>query len=168
MAAVMKMPVAPPESPAKIAKLRLGEMKSERESWESHWKELIEYFLTRKGRFLNDSTSQRGNKRNQKLVDPTPRFAARTLGAGMHAGSTNPATPWFRLTTPDPEMMEFPAVSLWLYQVENLMRDIFARSNLYSVLPNLYTEAGVFGTAPMLMLEHRTKVIQFVPKTIGS
>ena len=168
MAAVMKLPPAPLESAQRIAKLRLGEMKTERESWEGHWKELIEYFLTRKGRWLTEGNAQRGNKRNQKLVDPTPKFAARTLGAGMHAGSTNPATPWFRLTTPDPEMMEFPSVSLWLYQVENLMRDIFARSNLYSVLPGLYTEAGVFGTAPMLMLEHRSKVIHFVPKTIGS
>ena len=86
----------------------------------------------------------------------------------MHAGSTNPATPWFRLTTPDPELMEQPAVSMWLYAVENRMRDVFARSNLYSVLPTLYMEAGVFGTAPMIILDHPKKVVHFVPKTIGS
>lgn len=152
----------------KIAQIRLAEMKLERESWDSHWRELQQFFLTRRGRWIEDPSTARGSKRNQKLVDPTPKFAARTLGAGMHAGSTNPATPWFRLTTPDPEMMEFPAVSLWLYSVENRMRDVFARTNLYSVLPSLYTEAGVFGTAPMIMLEHPQKVIHFVPKTIGS
>jgi hypothetical protein len=158
----------PQDSPYKLAKTRLAEMKSERESWDPHWKDLQDYFLTRRGRWITDSQTARGNKRNSKLVDPTPKFAARTLGAGMHAGSTNPATPWFRLTTPDPELMERPAVSQWLYAVENQMRDVFARTNLYSVLPSLYMEAGVFGTAPVLMLEHPTKVIHFVPKTVGS
>jgi hypothetical protein len=156
------------ESAFKLAQIRLAELKNDRQSWESHWRELQNFFLTRRGRWITDSKTQRGEKRNQNLVDPTPRIAARTLGAGMHAGSTNPASPWLKLTTPDPEMMELPGVARWLYSIENWMRDVFERSNLYSVLPNIYTESGVFGTAPMLMLEHPTKVINFVPKTIGS
>lgn len=156
------------DSPYRQAQMRLAEMKSERNSWDPHYRELQDYFLTRRGRWITDAATARGQKRNQKLVDPTPKFSARTLGAGMHAGSTNPATPWFRLTTPDPEMMESPAVSRWLYTVENRMRDIFARTNLYSVLPTTYMEAGVFGTAPVLMLEHRERVLHFVPKTVGS
>lgn len=156
------------ESRYNVAQSRLAEMKQDRQSWDPHWRELQDFFLTRRGRWITDSKAAQGNKRNQKLVDPSPKFAARTLGAGMHAGSTNPATPWFRLTTPDPELMEQPAVSMWLYAVENRMRDVFARSNLYSVLPTLYMEAGVFGTAPMIILDHPTKVVHFVPKTIGS
>jgi hypothetical protein len=156
------------ESRFKIAQRRLTEMRTDRESWESHWRELQDFFLTRRGRWITDTKTNQGSKRNQKLVDPSPKFAARTLGAGMHAGSTNPATPWFRLTTPDPELMEQPAVSMWLYSVENRMRDVFARSNLYSVLPTLYMEAGVFGTAPMIIVDHPIKVVHFVPKTIGS
>lgn len=168
MNAVAKAVVPVSESRYKIAQRRLAEMKLDRESWDPHWVELMNFFLTRRGRWITDQKTAQGNKRNQKLVDPSPKVAARTLGAGMHAGSTNPATPWFRLTTPDPEMMEFPSVSLWLYAVENRMRDVFARSNLYSVLPTLYMESGVFGTAPMIVLEHATKVVHFVPKTIGS
>lgn len=156
------------ESRYRIAQMRLQDMKQDRQSWESHWKELQDFFLTRRGRWITDTRAKEGTKRNQKLVDPSPKFAARTLGAGMHAGSTNPATPWFRLVTPDPELMEYPAVSEWLYSVENRMRDVFSRSNLYSVLPSLYTEAGVFGTGPMIVLDHPTKVIQCVPKTVGS
>jgi hypothetical protein len=168
MAAVAKdIASLPTESLHKRKQQRLAELKAERNSWDPHYRDLQEHFLTRRGRWITDS-KQRGDKRNQKLIDPTPKFAARTLGAGMHAGSTNPATPWFRLTTPDPEMMELPSVSLWLYAVENRMRDVFARTNLYSVLPTTYMEAGVFGTAPILMLEHPRKVIHFVPKTVGS
>lgn len=162
-----KAPETPAESRLKLAQIRLAEMRVERDTWDPHWRELQDYFLTRRGRWITDAKGK-GAKRNQKLVDPTPKFAARTLGAGMHAGSTNPAMPWFRLKTPDPELMERPSVSMWLYAVENLMRDVFARTNLYSVLPSCYMESGVFGTSPIIMLEHPQKVIHFVPKTVGS
>lgn len=152
----------------RIIQARRSEMVDERNSYDSHWRELQDFFLTRRGRWITDDPKSRGQKRNHLLVDPTPRFSARTLGAGMHAGNTNPASPWMLFGTPDPEMMEIPNVARWLYKLENLVRTIFARSNLYSVLPPMYSEAGVFGTAPALMLEHPTKVIQFVPKTVGS
>lgn len=147
---------------------QLTALKSERSSWDSHYKELQEYFTPRRGRWLEQSASSRGNKVNQKLVDPTPRFAARTLASGMHAGSTNPSMPWFKLTTPDPEMLEFPSTSEWLYAVESRMRDVFERSNLYAVLPVMYSDAGVFGTSPMTILDHATRVIHCVPSPIGS
>lgn len=137
---------------------QLQALKSERQSWDSHYRELQEFFLPRRGRWLEAPASLRGSKVNNKLVDPTPRFAARTLASGMHAGSTNPAMPWFKLTTPDPEMLEFPAIGNWLYMVESRMRDVFERSNLYSVLPMLYADAGVFGTAPMTIQIGRAHV----------
>lgn len=152
----------------RIVLSRREEMVQERYSYDTQYRELQKFFLTRRGRFITDTVTQRGLKTNQWLMDPSPRIAARTLGAGMHAGSTNPATPWFTFGTPDPELMEVPDVARWLYKLENLVRSIFARSNLYAVLPSLYSEGGVFGTAPMLMLNHPTNVIQFVPKTVGS
>lgn len=149
---------------------QLAELKLERQSWDAHYRQLQEYFSPRRGRWLTGpgNGENQGWKVNQKLVDPTPRFAARTLSSGMHAGSTNPAMPWFKLTTPDPEMLEFPAVANWLYTVEMLLRGVFERSNLYSVLPMLYGDGGVFGTAPMTILEHPTRVIQCVPSPVGS
>lgn len=147
---------------------QLQSLKQERSSWDAHYKELQEYFSPRRGRWLDAGRSRDGNKVNQKLVDPTPRFAARTLSSGMHAGSTNPAMPWFKLTTPDPEMLESASIANWLYTVETEMRGVFERSNLYSILPMLYGDGGVFGTAPMTVLEHPDKVIQCVPAPVGS
>lgn len=150
----------------------LGSMKQERQSFDSHWLELQDFFLPRRGRWLStgksDSEKSRGNKMNQKLVDPTPRFAVRTAAAGIHAGSTNPSLPWFKLTTSNNELNESPGVSQWLYTVEQLMRDVFERSNLYSVLPTMYGDGIVFGTAPMTVLEHPTRTIHCVPSAIGS
>lgn len=147
---------------------KLAGLRDERKNWEGHWKELAQFFSPRRSRWLEDSTTQRGQKHNQKLIDPTPRFAVRTLSSGMHAGSTNPSMPWFKLTTPDPEMLEYPAVAQWLYTVEMRMRDVFERSNLYSVLPMVYADAGLYGTAPLLALDHPTRIVHFVPSALGS
>lgn len=148
----------------------LASMKHERASYDPHYLELQEFYSPRRGRWLSKSASEtsRGNKMNQKLVDPTPRFAVRTAAAGIHAGSTNPAMPWFKLTTPDNELNEYPGVSRWLYTVEQLMRDVFERSNVYSVLPTLYGDGITFGTAPMTTIEHQKRVIHCVPSPIGS
>ncbi len=151
---------------------QLGAMKHERQSWDSHYLDLQDFFLPRRGRWLergkNSDSSQRGQKMNQKLLDPTPRFAARTLAAGMHAGSTNPSTPWIKPTLADTELLEYPPVARWLDVVAQRMRDVFERSNLYSVLPMIYQDAGVFGTSVMTILEHDEKIIHCVPSPTGS
>lgn len=146
---------------------RLSALRNERSSWEAHWRELAEYFLPRKGRWLFNNVNK-GDKRNQLLIDSEPRIAARTLSSGMMAGLTSPARPWFRLVTPDPEMMEFGPVKQWLYDVERRMRDVFSKSNLYNALPTVYGEMGVFGVCPMLGLEDVRSVIRFYPLTVGS
>lgn len=148
---------------------RFEELKNARTSggWDPHWKELQKFFLPRRGRWLEDS-GQRGGKKHQELIDPTPKMAARTLASGMMAGSTNPAQPWFRLVTPDIELMEIPAVSQWLYTVENKIRDIFEKSNLYRILPTTYLESGVFGTSPIIISEDDEHVISCLGNTIGS
>lgn len=146
---------------------RLAALRNERSSWETHWRDLADYFLPRKGRWLFNNIN-RGDKRNQLLIDSEPRLAARTLSSGMMAGLTSPARPWFRLTTPDPEMMEFGPVKDWLYDVERRMRDVFSKSNLYNALPTVYGEMGVFGVCPMAGLEDARSVIRFYPFTVGS
>lgn len=151
------------------AKARLEELKLERLSWEQHWKDLGQHFTPRKGRWMLDAHEvNRGDKRNQKLLDGTPRYAARTLASGMMSGLTSPARPWFRLVTPDAALMKSASVKEWLEQVETRMRDVFAKSNIYNVLPSVYGELGVIGTAPMMVLEDDEDIIRARPYTVGS
>lgn len=154
------------ESKRKRIERRIAAMKSERSEWEPHWRELAEYFVPRRGRW-SLSDRNKGDKRNQKIIDATPRFAARVLASGMMAGLTSPARPWFKLTTPDPKLRELGAVKQWLSAVEQAMRDVFAKSNLYNALPTLYGELGVFGTGAMLALEDQDDVVRFYPMTVG-
>ncbi len=109
-----------------------------------------------------------GEKRHRDIINGRPLFAARTLSSGMMAGLTSPARPWFRLTTPDPALAENGEVKFWLSDVEQRMRDVFSKSNLYQALPVFYHELGVFGTACMAGLEDDDDVIRFQPFTVGS
>lgn len=161
----------PDESLCKRLKKRLAHMKTERASYETHWQELQDHFAPRSGRWINGDkvgAGQRGRKRNQKIINSTPLFAVNTLAAGMTSGNTSPARPWFRLTTPDPALAEIGSVKQWLHAVEMRMREVFSRSNLYRVLPTVYRDLGVYGTAVMLELEDDEDVIRFEQLEIGS
>ncbi|MEO4014812.1 portal protein [Pseudomonas rossensis] len=147
---------------------RYTRLKQERDSnWLPEWKELGDFISPRSGRWNTTDTND-GKRRDQKIINPRASFASRTLGAGMHTGMTNPASPWVKFGTPDPDMMEFAPVKAWLYAVEKAMREVMARSNLYSVLPNRYAEEGVFGTAPMVVLPDDDDLLRAYPLAVGS
>lgn len=86
----------------------------------------------------------------------------------MMGGITSPARPWFRLTVPDPDLSENEEVKQWLHLVTTRMTTVFLRSNLYNVLPIIYGDLGVFGTAAMMMEEDFDNVLRFYPFPIGS
>lgn len=140
---------------------------TERSSWRSHWQELAQYILPRRGRFL-ETDHNKGNKRNASIIDSTGTLAARTLASGMMAGITSPARPWFRLVPPDPEMREFHPVRSWLDTVETILREVFARSNIYNALHSAYRELGTFGTSPIFLQEDFEDVLRGYQLTVGS
>lgn len=147
--------------------LLFSQLNTERQSFLPHWRELNDFILPRRGRF-NTTDVNKGDRRNGKIVDSTATFAARTLGSGMHSGVTNPARPWFRLTTPDPDLAEFGPVKEWLHVVQQRMSSVMLKSNLYNVLPTLYQDIGVFGTSCMFLAEDPEQVIRCYPFPIGS
>lgn len=153
---------------AQRLKRRLAHLERDRTSYEPHWRELAELFKPRSGNFSNLEDSQRGHKKHQTVINNTTIRAARTLAAGMMAGLTSPARPWFRLTTPDPGLAEYGPVKEWLWMVETHMRTVFAKSNLYRVLPSTYSDLGVFGTHASLVLEDDEDLFRVQPWEIGT
>ena len=139
----------------------------ERLSFQSHYRDLADYILPRRPRFTMSDVN-RGERRNQKIIDSTATMAARTLRSGMMAGLTSPARPWFRLSTPDPDLAEFGAVKEWLHAVTERMATIFLRSNIYNVLPICYSDIGVFGTHAMIIEEDMDTVIRAYPFPVYS
>lgn len=142
-------------------------MELERSSFIPHWRELCDYIMPRRGRFFLTDTN-RGERRNQKIIDSTATLAARTLRAGMMTGITSPARPWFKLTTPDPDLAEFGRVKNWLDLTTKRMSSVFLKSNLYQKLPVLYGDLGTFGTALMFIEKDAQNVFRCSNAPIGS
>lgn len=146
---------------------QLGQLETERNSFEPHWRDLSDFINPRGSRFLTSDVN-RGDRRNTKIVDPTASMANRTLSSGMMSGITSPARPWFRLATPDPAMMNYGPVKQWLEVVQNRMNDMFNKSNLYQSLPIMFSSLGTYGTAAMAVLEDNEDIIRTYPFPLGS
>jgi len=146
---------------------RLEALRSERSSFFPLWRELSDYHLAHRGRFLS-SDRNKGFKRNTKQINNTSRMSARTLASGMMSGITSPARPWFRLGTGDKQLDDVNNVKLWLHEVQTIMYKVFSSSNTYNSLHQLYSELGVFGTASMGVFHNFENIIWCKPYTIGS
>lgn len=142
-------------------------LNNDRSSFEPHWRELSDFINPRGSRFLVTDVN-RNDLRNSKTVDPTATLANRTLSSGMMSGITSPARPWFKLATPDPDMMDYGPVKLWLEAVQRRMNEVYNKSNLYQSLPLLYSSLGTYSTGAMAVLEDDEDVIRTMMFPIGS
>ncbi len=88
--------------------------------------------------------------------------------SGMMTGITSPARDWFRLTISDSRSAEAGPVKVWLDDTTAKMNSVFLRSNLYSALPNLYAEIGIFGTSAMIIEEDFENVFRCYQVPLGS
>lgn len=145
---------------------RWGQLKTERTSWWGHWQEISNYVLPWAGRYFRQDRDK-GIRRNNQIYDNTGIRALRTLGAGLMAGATSPARPWFRLGTHDPALNSAQPVKLWLSEVAERMHAVFQKSNTYRALHQIYEEMGAFGTAASIVLPDFNTVIHHYPLTIG-
>jgi head-to-tail connecting protein len=147
---------------------RLSLLDRERSSFFATWQDLSSQFAPRRGRFLTGANdSRRGARKDRRIIDNTPLLAARTMASGMMAGISSPARPWFRLRLAVDALNGQPGVRAWLDEVQRLMLEVFARSNLYNCLHTLYGELGVFGTGALWVDEDEDTVVRGYTLTVG-
>jgi len=139
---------------------------NERSSWMTHWREISDHIMPRTGRFF-DTDRNNGKKKHNNIINSKGTRALNVLASGMMAGMTSPARPWFRLATPDRDLMEFAPVREWLDQVSTIMREVFARSNTYNSLHQMYFELGGYGTSASFISPNFNDVIRHSPLTAG-
>lgn len=145
---------------------RYGHLRTERATWWAHWQEITTYLLPRNGRYFVQDRDK-GWRRHNNIYDNTGTRALRVLGAGMMAGATSPARPWFRLSTADPELNLYKPVQLWLADVTRRMMSVFQKSNTYRALHQVYEELAAFGTATSIVLPDYKNIIHHYPVTVG-
>src|SRR6266849_7235297 len=93
---------------------RIEGMRNTRYSWWVHWRELANYYLPRRYKWvITPNQFNRGSPMNQHIIDETPMLAGRTLAIGLQGGLTNPMAPWFKFSIRGFDNSASPVV-LWL------------------------------------------------------
>ncbi len=147
---------------------RLVSLRTDRWSYWQHWRQLSDFILPRRGRYLQTpNQATRGDPVGSRIINETPTLAARTLAAGLMAGLTSPARPWFRLSLRDLDVSDNTPVRLWLDEVTKRMLTVLSQSNAYNALHVIYEELGVFGTGCVLIEEDFDDVIRCQTLTAG-
>lgn len=144
-----------------------SQMKNERSSFDSHWRDISDFILPRRAQFSLTDVN-RGEKKNQNIIDGTASFSLRTLKSGFVSGITSPARPWFGLTIADRDMVEFGPVKTWLDDCSRLMYNGYRKTNYYQVSPIVYGDIGCFGTGAVFIDEDIQNIARFYPMPIGS
>jgi len=143
----------------KIYRARYNGLDQERSSYIPLWRDMRDFLAPRtarfKGELINDATRQDLN-----IINTSPRFAVRILGAGMQSGVTSPMRPWFRLGTADPDMRQNKRIKEWLFDVERILREIMSRSNIYDRLKSTYSLQGVYGIASLFLDQDDDDIIR--------
>lgn len=145
------------ESQVAYHRRRLEELKSVRSPWEATWQGLADFIEPTR---LRLSSTNEGAISRANILDSTATFALGTLASGMHSGITSPARPWFRLTTFDPDLKDYGPVKVWLSLVEQRLREVFQKSNLYPSFHVGYGDLGQFGQSCGILAEDQKTVVR--------
>lgn len=149
----------------KLAK-RASSMKSARVPHESVWKDIAANYEPMFGRPLSglgaDLADVYGSRNDDAIINSQPRTALSRLGAGMHGGITSPSSQWFRLSVEHAQTKERPDAKGWLDEVTRGMAAVFAQSNIYTVLHQMYLHCGAFGTAAALLVPDKEHVMHMI------
>ena len=121
------------------------------------------------GQGIGASSSTEDTNGNEKiqLYDTTAIRALGTLAAGIQGGFASEQREWFKLGTHDPALNNSKPVRIYLDEVANRMRSVFARSGFYKSSHHTVKEAAGFGTGCMMALEDFDTAILFRPLTYG-
>jgi hypothetical protein len=147
---------------------RLMGLRVNRYSWWVHWRELADYFLPRRYKWLiTPNMMGRGSPINQHILDSTGGIYAQRLAAGLISGKSSPTSPWFRLKVGRIDSTKTDPTSLWLAECERLLYLIFSESNFYNSMAVFYHDLVVFGTAVIIIYDDFKNVINCINPCAG-
>lgn len=143
---------------------KFDRMKGQRVNWESFWEELAVYLQPNKDDVHKSRTA--GEKKHNRIFTGMPIHANEELAAALHGMLTNPATPWFGLSTGDSALDKNVAVKAWLQHAQERMLQTLNQTNFQTQIHEVYLDLGCFGTSLMLIEEDDDRVLNFLSRPI--
>lgn len=141
-------------------------MKSSRQNWESHWKELFFYMLPRKEDVHTWKNLSKGEDKHDKLYDSSAVHYAELLASALHSMMTNPVTQWFSLGYGDPAIDDDVNVQAYLQKLVRKIHQLINNSNFHSQVHEVYLDLAVPGTGVLRVDEDDDNVFNFLSKPI--
>jgi len=132
-------------------KKRLNTMHGERQTWEDHWQEILDYVMPRKAEITLHRA--RGEKRTDVLFDSTAITAAHLLAASLQGTLTSPSLRWFSIKLRDEELNQDRDVQLWMEDASQRMYNVFNGTNFNSEVHELYLDLVSIGTGCLFVEE---------------
>lgn len=152
----------------RFAEGRLIGMRVNRYSWWTHWRELADYFLPRRYKWIITPNQQsRGSPINQHILDSTGVFAARNCASGLLSGKSSPTRRWIKLKFGHVDSTKPGPVARWLSKVERIMYMVLQESNFYTSIAQFYFDLVIFGTAVLIMYDDFENVVQCYNPCLG-
>ena len=166
-------------NPCESLKRRYDALKGngERTQFEAHAQEIAEVVSPRKNDFVGLRTA--GEKKMNRVLDPTGIHANEMLAAGLHGMATNPSTKWFslrmvgmRIQSEDGEVEDInenPEVQKYLADVEETMwqRLYQPGTNFTTALHECYLDMGAFGNAIMFVGQRANGGLMFEARSLS-
>lgn len=153
------MPKVSLKEAERVRRKGLQLLKDRDSMWIPKWKDQRDYLAPNDGQFEGDLQND-GRRRDRKLNNKRPVRSVQIMAAGMASGMASQAREWFVLEAPN-GVPRTTAVQQWLYIVQQAIRSVLAKSNLYNILPQVFHSQGVYGTAAMAALPDEQDIVRF-------
>lgn len=143
---------------------KFAKAKSIRANWTTYWEEIARFVQPRK----NDAYGFRakGDKRGDELLDSTGIHSNELLASALHSMLTNPAVPWFGITTGNEDLDADDEARAWLSDSTRVMINVLNNSNFQTEIHELYLDEGSFGTGSIFTEEDDVDVVRFQTRSI--
>ena len=154
------------------ARLRLARLRSERSTWDTHWKELRDRVFPWAGNWVSDGEEQNDGRARNDPITSVGREALMALAAGMQSGLTPRSERWFglQLNSPNPAFKRGQVsrdILAWLDVCTTLMLDILSAGNFYHACAQIYEDLGLFGTSVVYVEPDFYSVVRFKHLSVG-
>jgi hypothetical protein len=149
---------------ARELKDNLSRLMELRSTWNQHWQEVADLFLTRKADITEGHT--RGDKRNLQVFDATGTHSLELLSSVLHGSLTSSSQKWFTLRFKNSVLAVDDTANEWLQDSEEKMYLAFNRSNFQQEIFELYHDLCCFGTATMFVESDDNDIIRFSTRHI--
>lgn len=149
----------------KKIKTKFNQMFLNRQKYVDKWKMIRDYQLPFLGVF--DGEQDQSKLYTDKILTGIAWESCQIFASGVMSGMTPPSRKWFKLTMENTDMAANSDVAKVLDEREEILYAVFAKSNFYNVVHQVYMELP-FGQAPMSIMPDKKTGVRFTSYPIGT